>query len=144
MIFEGDQANPSDLEKLVNLYGPFDIIIDDGGHTMKQQQFTLGFMFKSLNNGGIYVIEDLATSRWGFANDKHKDFQNANNEQKITTLDYLKRLQNQSKSLSNFLTDEQSSYIEKYMEYCEVFPKTAKYESNDKFWDAGIGFIKKK
>ena len=42
-IFVGDQSNISDLNKLIDLYNKFDIIIDDGGHTMMQQQKTLGF-----------------------------------------------------------------------------------------------------
>jgi hypothetical protein len=41
-----------------------DIIIDDGGHTMSQQQISLKTMMLQLNDGGIYVIEDLHTSYW--------------------------------------------------------------------------------
>jgi hypothetical protein len=57
-----DQSNREDLQKLIDTtYGIFDIIIDDGGHMMHQQQITLGYMFPFLASGGIFVIEDLHT-----------------------------------------------------------------------------------
>lgn len=40
----------------------FDIIIDDGGHLMSQQQETLKNFWSKLKCGGLYVIEDLHTS----------------------------------------------------------------------------------
>lgn len=59
-IIIGDQADVKFLESL----GNFDIIIDDGGHTMVQQQTSLKWLMPQLNEGGIYVIEDLHTSYW--------------------------------------------------------------------------------
>jgi len=59
-FIRGDQADPEFLKTL----GSFDIIIDDGGHTMKQQQVSFATLFPLLNKGGIYVIEDLHTSFW--------------------------------------------------------------------------------
>lgn len=44
--------------------GSFDLIIDDGGHTMKQQITSFKALFPALKPGGIYVIEDLHTSYW--------------------------------------------------------------------------------
>jgi SAM-dependent methyltransferase len=58
-----DQSDRTQLELLVsNSYDAYDIIIDDGGHWMHQQQITLATMFKYLKPGGIFVIEDLHTS----------------------------------------------------------------------------------
>lgn len=52
------------LKTMANsLGGDFDIIIDDGPHTMTGQQIFLGYMFKYLKSGGIFVIEDLFTSK---------------------------------------------------------------------------------
>jgi hypothetical protein len=60
-----DQANPQDLQALIEATGGnFDIIIDDGGHTMKQQITSLNKLFFALKSGGLYVIEDLSTSYW--------------------------------------------------------------------------------
>ena len=146
-IFRGDQSNVTHLKSLVEKYGNFDIIIDDGGHTMLQQQLTLGHLFQHLNKNGIYVIEDLVTSHWGFKNDSHKDFhiyRSTPDSQNVTTLNYLLYLQNNRKSVSSFLTFDQSDYIEENLDFCEVFEKTADYERDNKKWNAGIGFIKKK
>ena len=41
-----------------------DIIIDDGGHTMKQQVTTFEETWNQLKDGGIYLCEDLHTSYW--------------------------------------------------------------------------------
>lgn len=54
------------LDHVINTFGSgYDIIIDDGPHTMAGQQIFLGFMFKHLKSGGLFVIEDLFTSRDG-------------------------------------------------------------------------------
>lgn len=54
------------LESVVEKFGSdFDIIIDDGPHTMASQQIFLGYMFPHLKSNGIFVIEDLHTSKMG-------------------------------------------------------------------------------
>lgn len=40
----------------------YDIIIDDGGHTMNQQIVSFKCLFPYLKKGGIYIIEDLHTA----------------------------------------------------------------------------------
>ena len=45
-------------------YGPFDIIIDDGGHTMEQQIISIETLFPLLSDGGVYLVEDTHTSYW--------------------------------------------------------------------------------
>jgi hypothetical protein len=61
--FIADQANRDDLKNFMSAYGGgYDIIIDDGGHTMEQQQVSLGYLFQYLKPGGLYVIEDVHTS----------------------------------------------------------------------------------
>lgn len=59
-IIIGDQTNID----ILNSFKPFDIIIDDGGHTMNQQIVSFETLFPKLNSGGIYVIEDIHTSFW--------------------------------------------------------------------------------
>ena len=58
--------NQEKEDQLLNLSNDFDIIIDDGGHTMLQQQLTFRIMFQKLRAGGIYILEDLHTSLSGF------------------------------------------------------------------------------
>lgn len=60
-----DQASERDLQKFIQeVGGDFDVIIDDGGHTMQQQITSFNVLFPYVKSGGIYVIEDLATSYW--------------------------------------------------------------------------------
>jgi len=59
----GDQADPNFLKMLVDKYGKFDIIIDDGGHHMHQMQISFNYLWPMVNPGGIYVIEDLQVCR---------------------------------------------------------------------------------
>ncbi|MEK9184811.1 MAG: class I SAM-dependent methyltransferase [Patescibacteria group bacterium] len=63
-IYIGSQEDSNFLRSVENKEGPFDIVIDDGGHTMKQQIITFNTLFPLLKESGIYVIEDLHTSYW--------------------------------------------------------------------------------
>jgi cephalosporin hydroxylase len=78
-VIIGNQAD----EDFLNTLGNFDIIIDDGGHSMTQQLTSFKNLFPKLNDGGIYVIEDLHTSYW-------KEFGGSFGE--YTTIDFLKTL----------------------------------------------------
>lgn len=60
----GDQADPEFLRGVVDRHGPFDIVIDDGGHTMRQQIVSVEALFPLLNQGGTYIVEDCHTSYW--------------------------------------------------------------------------------
>lgn len=59
-----DQTDTAALQQLGESFGKFDIIIDDGGHTMEQQIASFKALFPYVNSGGMYVIEDLHTSYW--------------------------------------------------------------------------------
>ena len=53
-----DQSKKNDLDNLAN-GTTFDIIIDDGSHVLEHQILTHQRLFKRLNKGGIYIIEDI-------------------------------------------------------------------------------------
>lgn len=59
-----DQADPVAMRKLAEEHGPFDVIIDDGGHSMVQQITSIEILFPMLNEGGLYLVEDCHTSYW--------------------------------------------------------------------------------
>lgn len=63
-IFIGDQEDRSFLRELAQALPPIDILIDDGGHTMKQQIHTFEELFPLVVANGVYLIEDLHTSYW--------------------------------------------------------------------------------
>lgn len=54
-----DQTQRDSLQTMPH---ELDLIVDDGGHTMLQQQMTLAEMFEHLKPGGTYLLEDLHTS----------------------------------------------------------------------------------
>ncbi len=59
------QVDCDDIASLMSLstsVGEFDVIIDDGGHTMRQQQNVMKTLWKNLKLGGIFIMEDLHTS----------------------------------------------------------------------------------
>jgi hypothetical protein len=60
----GDQADPEFLRRVSEKHGPFDIVIDDGGHTMLQQVASVETLFPLLNENGTYLVEDCHTSYW--------------------------------------------------------------------------------
>lgn len=58
-----DQARRDHLQAAIDASGgDIDVLIDDGGHTMEQQQVSLGFLFQHVRPGGYYIIEDVHTS----------------------------------------------------------------------------------
>ena len=63
-ILIGDQENRESLRTICRTLPKFDIILDDGGHTMLQQTTTFEEMWGHLKDGGIYLCEDLHTSYW--------------------------------------------------------------------------------
>ena len=63
-IFIGSQEDPTFLRSLKNSIPVIDVLIDDGGHTMKQQVTTFNLLFDHVAENGIYICEDLHTSYW--------------------------------------------------------------------------------
>ncbi|MBZ4191096.1 class I SAM-dependent methyltransferase [Niabella beijingensis] len=61
-IFIGSQEDPVFLESVKKSIPPIDILLDDGGHTMKQQVTTFNVLFDHVKSDGIYMCEDLQTS----------------------------------------------------------------------------------
>jgi len=59
-----DAEDSTSLEFVLKTNGlfPIDIFVDDGGHTMQQQQVTLKTVLPHMREGGIYILEDLHTS----------------------------------------------------------------------------------
>ena len=61
----GSQADPGFLANVNGELGPFDIILDDGGHKTHQQIVSFGALFRdALKDGGCYMVEDVHTNYW--------------------------------------------------------------------------------
>jgi len=63
-IFIGDQEDRKFLKSLIETIPRIDILIDDGGHKMKQQINTFEEIFNHIDKNGVYLCEDLHTSYW--------------------------------------------------------------------------------
>ena len=61
----GDQANHDDLQKVVEEFGPFDVIIDDGCHETMHQYMSFVYLFRNgLKDDGLYIVEDMHSNLW--------------------------------------------------------------------------------
>ena len=60
----GDQSSPEFWDRVLSKHPKFDIVVDDGGHSMIQQVVTLNKVFPHLNDNGVFLIEDTHTSYW--------------------------------------------------------------------------------
>jgi hypothetical protein len=61
----GDQADRTFLSSLAEKHGPWDIILDDGGHTSNQMFTSFEVLFYHLRDDGIYIIEDTHAHFFG-------------------------------------------------------------------------------
>lgn len=114
----GDQEKREDLNKIKE---NFDLILDDGGHTMKQQQISFAVLFKKLKSNGVYIIEDLHTS------DK-EPWMNEND--KISTLNMLKEFEKNNKIISNHISDEEKEYLEKNIKSITIWSNDKNYKDS--------------
>jgi len=60
----GDQTDENFLQSLIDEFGTFDLIIDDGSHHVAHVNKTFQFLFPKLADDGIYFIEDTHAAYW--------------------------------------------------------------------------------
>jgi hypothetical protein len=101
------RENLNDLIKKIG--GDFDVIIDDGGHTMKQHQISLATLFKHLKPKGVYVIEDLHTCHI-------KDYLQGVE----STLLVLDKFNKEGKLIGSQMTLDESNYLSNNISHIEV------------------------
>lgn len=64
-VIKADQSNSNDLQKILKQIGTTKLIVDDGSHNPKHQFDTFIYLFENLlEEGGVYIIEDIETSYW--------------------------------------------------------------------------------
>lgn len=118
-----NQQNRDSLKSVMEQIGPVDVIIDDGGHMMGQQQVSFGYLFKYLKSGGLYFIEDLHTSYWPFG--KYKDLYgfplDINLDRSNTTVKMIEDFIKDKKITSHFLNEEEISYLNDNINTCDLF-----------------------
>lgn len=121
-VLIGNQEDRDDLKHTLNsIDGDLDLIIDDGGHTMKQQQISFGYLFKHLKKGGVYILEDLHTSRYGLNSGY------ITKDDLITTLDMLYNFNNTSNIISNHMLEHEIKYLEGNIKSIEIWSKNIEH-----------------
>ena len=116
-----NQENSEDYKKLDN---DFDIIIEDGGHTMLQQQLSIKNLINKINSGGFLVIEDVHTSNLVNNPSTSNQIYGANGDN--TTLQLLEDLKNKRMSSQNYFINQiEFDYICKLIDTIEII-KTQK------------------
>lgn len=105
-----------DFTRFINKYSSVDIVIDDYTNKMEDQQRLLARLFKSLTPNGIYIIEDLQTSR------QCKQSQtNWGDPTKTTTLEMLETFISSGTITSDYMTPEEQSYVQDHIANCEIY-----------------------
>jgi len=61
-LFVGDSGDLKLLQSIGQNYGPFDFVVDDGGHTRVSQINGLVGFWPHMKSKGVYVIEDIYLS----------------------------------------------------------------------------------
>jgi demethylmacrocin O-methyltransferase len=108
-----DQGTIDGLEHIIAVAGDdIDIIIDDGGHYMHQQQLSFGYLYKFLRNGGYYIIEDLQTSYDAGFNSTNTQYNSA------LMVELFKRT---GIIVSDYISDEDKQHIQEAVKSCEIY-----------------------
>lgn len=121
-----DQGSRDALARVIRTTGgEFDIILDDGGHRMDQQQISFGALFPTLKSGGLYIIEDIHTS----FPDRYPGY-GVDSDGQNSTYAMIDRFVKSQRIESKYLTDAENIYLSGHISYCSYFFRTNKYHSD--------------
>lgn len=113
--FIADQGYRSQLGQFIATRGSgFDLILDDGDHSMEQQQVSLGFLFPHVKPGGYYILEDVHTSIM------YPRFE-IDEDRKNTTLLMIENFVRTGKISSKHMTPAEARYVSDRVQYCNLF-----------------------
>jgi len=71
----GSQADTRFLQTVIDEFGPFDVILDDGSHMNSHIAQTFRFLFpQGLAPGGVYIVEDIHANYWRVYRDDPMSF----------------------------------------------------------------------
>jgi len=104
-IFTGSQSDRAFLQDIKRKIPKVDILLDDGGHTMRQQIVTFEELFDHVKEEGIYLCEDTHTSYQIMYGGGHK--------RRGTFMEYAKNLID---CLNAYYSEQSSLKVNKYTE----------------------------
>ena len=123
--FVADQSDRSQLAAFIDRFGSgYDIIVDDGGHSMEQQQVSVGYLFRYLKPGGYYVIEDVHTSLPHFWSGFGVEPGGAN-----STLTMITNFISSGRLESRYLAPAEAKYLARNIEFCNLFSRNNRFHS---------------
>jgi len=118
--FIADQSDRKKLQAFIDAHGDgFDIILDDGGHSMEQQQISFGYFFKYLKSGGYYIIEDMHTSIFAYYHAEYGALPTEDN----TTLTMVNNFVKTGGIDSKYMLKEESDYLNANIVYCNMLSR---------------------
>mgnify|MGYP003662887378 FL=1 len=128
-IYEGSQTDVELLKKIHKDAGKLDIVVDDGGHTMTQMKTSFETLWPLLEDGGIYVIEDIQCCYWPKFEGKYKG-ETSFIELIKSFVDnihscYYKKNGQESKRAESELVDEEPSYYDLSIQSVEIYDSVA-------------------
>jgi hypothetical protein len=60
----GDQSDPGFLQSVIDEFGAFDIVLDDGSHMMPHVKASFDYLYPRMSKNGVYMVEDMHTAYW--------------------------------------------------------------------------------
>jgi len=121
-ILIGSQNDKIFLQDASKKLDNLDIIIDDGGHTMEQQINTFEILFPILNQGGIYICEDVESS--------YQNMYGGGPKRRGTFIEYSKNLIDKfNANHSHFFTLKPSA-LSKQIEYIHFYNNVVVIKKN--------------
>lgn len=58
-MYHGKQEDRRFMQRIVDLHGPFDVVIDDAGHEPAAQLAAFSILYPYVRYNGVYVVEDI-------------------------------------------------------------------------------------
>jgi hypothetical protein len=124
--FVADQGKREDLAKALAATGSgFDIILDDGGHKMNQQQISFATLFPALKSGALYILEDVHTSfphlypGYGVGPGGEN-----------STYAMIDRFVRTGEIRSKYLTNAENHYLSSHISHCMYFWRSTRVHSD--------------
>lgn len=135
-VYLGDQTDVNLLKSINEDAGGFNIIIDDGGHTMTQINTSFNTLWPLLEDGGVYIIEDLQCCYWPeFEGGLRKEYSSM--EMIKSLFDnihacYYKSECQKSKRAKHEIVNEPSNYLDKSVSSIHLYDSVAVIYKNVK------------
>jgi hypothetical protein len=121
-----DQGKRADLANMIAATGGnFDIVLDDGGHVMAQQQISFAVLFSALKSGGLYIIEDIHTSFPDLYPGYGVERGGAN-----STYSLIDRFVRTGRVQSEYLTQAENNRLTESISHCMYFWRPTKLHSD--------------